>query len=127
MYNGFNDDKHALSFESAMLTAGNSVSHYTEIIKVAQSLMKMTKIQVCTFGSSTLFVNCDRGILFLVCRQNRGKEESQIDTMLTKRCLSPSDCASESLTPGNDRRAQTDIVTLSFKQFREQSHKFGDR
>ena len=44
VYNGFNDDKHALSFESAMLTAGNSVSHYTEIIKVAQSLMKMTKM-----------------------------------------------------------------------------------
>ena len=45
VFSGFNGESHALSFEGAMQTPCNSVSHYSERIKVAESLMKITKYQ----------------------------------------------------------------------------------
>ena len=43
VYTGFKDERHATSFEHTMQTPDNSVSHYSERMKVAESLMKMAK------------------------------------------------------------------------------------
>ena len=40
MYTGFNDQKHALSFESTMQLPCNSATQYSEKIKVAESLIR---------------------------------------------------------------------------------------
>ena len=45
MYTCFNDESHALSFETATQLPCNSVSHYSGRITVAESLMKVVKYQ----------------------------------------------------------------------------------